>query len=169
MPDSSGFTHFCEAEHPRLVGALGLFCGDVDAAEELAQEALARAWRDWSRVSRFDSPAAWVYRVAFNLTRSRFRRRRLEDDWQRRGSSSPFITPDADVATAVTLKQAIRGLPPRQRQALLFRFYLDLSVAQSAEAMECPQGTVKNLTFKALRSLRRLDELSQLAEVSDAT
>jgi DNA-directed RNA polymerase specialized sigma24 family protein len=89
--------------------------------------------------------------------------------WQRRRSSSTLITPDTDVATAVALKQAIRSLPPRQRQALLFRFYLDLSVAQSAEAMECPQGTVKNLTFKALRSLRRLDELSQLAEVSDAT
>jgi RNA polymerase sigma-70 factor (sigma-E family) len=169
VQDSSSFTEFCKAEHPRLVGALGLFCGDVDAAEEFAQEALARAWRDWSKVSRLDSPAAWVYRVAFNLTRSRFRHKRVEESWQRREAGSAFVTTDSDVATTVTLKRAIRRLPARQRQALLFRFYLDLSVAQSAEAMDCPQGTVKNLTYKALRSLRNLDDLSKLLEVSDVT
>lgn len=166
MPDSASFTDFCEAEYARLVGALGLFCGDVDVAEELAQEALARAWRDWSKVSRLDSPAGWVYRVAFNLVRSRFRHRNVEDRL-RRGETLSTIATDSDLATAISLKQAIRRLPARQRQALLFRFYLDLSVAGTAEAMNCPQGTVKNLTYKALRALRHLDDLSNLAEVSD--
>src|SRR5688500_17429750 len=58
--DEEVFAEFCRREHQRLVGALGLYCGDFDLAEELAQEALARVWRDWATVQRKDSPAAWA-------------------------------------------------------------------------------------------------------------
>ncbi|CAN5435410.1 hypothetical protein BH23ACT7_BH23ACT7_03670 [soil metagenome] len=48
---------FCHREHRRLVGALTLYCGDAELARDLAQEALARACRDWSKVSRMAAPA----------------------------------------------------------------------------------------------------------------
>ncbi len=69
---------FCRREHPRLVGALTLHCGDRWVAAELAQEALARVCADWPRVSRMQAPGAWVHRVAMNLCTSHFRRRTAE-------------------------------------------------------------------------------------------
>jgi RNA polymerase sigma-70 factor (ECF subfamily) len=63
---------------PRLVGALALHCGDRGTAEELAQEALARAWQRWTQVQQMQNPSAWIYRVAFNLATSWFRRRAAE-------------------------------------------------------------------------------------------
>jgi len=55
---------FCHREHRRLVGALTLYCGDAELARDLAQEALARACRDWSKVSRMAAPGAYVHRRA---------------------------------------------------------------------------------------------------------
>ena len=53
---------FCDRVSGRLVGSLTLYGGDRHVAEELAQEALARAWERWSTVSRLDSPEAWTFR-----------------------------------------------------------------------------------------------------------
>jgi RNA polymerase sigma-70 factor (ECF subfamily) len=64
------FAAFCEAEWPRLVGALYLSTGDRALAEDLAQETLLRAFANWRRVSRLDAPGGWVHRVSLNLLRS---------------------------------------------------------------------------------------------------
>jgi len=69
---------FCSAEYPRLVGAMSLYTGDAALAEELAQEALARACRNWSSVKNMPAPGAWAHRVAVNLANTHFRRARLE-------------------------------------------------------------------------------------------
>lgn len=69
---------FCDRVSGRLVGSLTLYCGDRHLAEELAQEALARAWERWPAVSRMASPEGWAFRTAMNLARSGFRRRRIE-------------------------------------------------------------------------------------------
>src|SRR5258705_12056680 len=71
------FDSFCRGVHPRLVGAMTLYCGDGAAAEDFAQEALARAYRDWATVSQLDAPEAWAHRVAMNLAHSWYRRVRL--------------------------------------------------------------------------------------------
>ena len=63
-------TEFCEAEWPRLVGALSLYTGDADLAEELAQEAVVRACRHWRKVRSMEAPAAWLHRVARKIGRA---------------------------------------------------------------------------------------------------
>jgi hypothetical protein len=70
MDDPTGVIGFCHRVRPRLVGTLSLLCGDGDAAEELAQETLARVWLCWSRVRELDEPAAtaWTYRVSTSST-----------------------------------------------------------------------------------------------------
>ena len=65
---------FCKEEHPRLVRALDLYCGNLGVVEELAQDALAKVWQNWKRQSRLDNPSAWAHHVAMNLARSHFRR-----------------------------------------------------------------------------------------------
>ena len=54
MDDPAGVVGFCQRVRPRLVGTLGLLCGDRDVGEELAQETLARVWLRWGRVRELD-------------------------------------------------------------------------------------------------------------------
>jgi RNA polymerase sigma-70 factor (sigma-E family) len=145
---------FCRREWPRLVGSLSLFTGDGDLAQELAQETLARVCRDWRKVSNLEAPGAWAHRVALNLARSHFRHRAVV-----RRHSAQVATTEAgdaplDTATVIAVRQAVAALPVRQRTALVLRYFADLSVAETAEAMRCPTGTVKTLTRQAILALR---------------
>lgn len=146
---------FCEAVGPRLAGSLTLYCGDRGAGEELAQEALARALERWAHVGVMASPEAWVYRVGLNLARSRFRRRAAERRGLRRLASQTSGVQEAeDSATAVTVRRLVAELPPRQRAAVVARFYGGLSVDEAAEVLDCAPGTVRALTHQALTRLR---------------
>jgi RNA polymerase sigma factor (sigma-70 family) len=150
--DVEEFTAFCLSVHGRLAGAVMLYCGDRTLAEDITQEALARAWRDWAQVRAKDSREAWVFRTAFNLTNS----------WHRRMTiarlRAPLLISDGsvqpDVASALAIRAAVRSLPARQREAIVLRFYADLSVADTAAAMRCAEGTVRALTAQAVAALR---------------
>src|SRR5207247_4027686 len=71
------FDDFFADEYPRLGRALYLLTGDREEAEDLAQELMARAYERWDRIQTMASPAGYVYRVATNLHRRRWRRRLL--------------------------------------------------------------------------------------------
>ena len=164
------FPDFCNRVHVRLVGALSLYCGDAAIAEELAQEALALAFRDWKKVSRLDNPEGWVYRTAFNVTHSHFRRRAAERRANERAGGqkkAPVEISDA-AADAIALRSAVARLPRRQRTAVVLRFFADFSVAEVARLMDCPDGTVKTLTRKALSVLRLQPEVQEFKEVPHA-
>jgi RNA polymerase sigma factor (sigma-70 family) len=143
---------FCRREWPRLVGALSLFTGDADLAEELAQETLARVCRDWRKVSQLAAPGAWAHRVAINLARSHFRHRAVVR--KHTSALAAIATVDDDCASTLAVRHAVAQLPVRQRTALVLRYFADLSVAETAEAMRCPTGTVKTLTRQAILALR---------------
>jgi RNA polymerase sigma factor (sigma-70 family) len=166
----SEFGAFCVEEHPRLVGALSLYCGNRAVAEELAQDALSRACRDWRKVRRLGAPGAWTHRVAINLANSYFRRAAAEARAKRRlqEQQSVYTDPDVDPTAALTIRGVVASLPRRQRTALILRYYVDLSVRDVAAAMECPEGTVKTLTSKAIASLRQSQSLHELKEIRDA-
>ncbi len=143
---------FCEAEWPRLVGALSLYTGDRDLAQELAQEAVARACRHWSRVREMDAPRAWLHQVARNLAHSHFRRGRARARAERkRGADRTQVDEDAD---AIAIRAAVAALPTRERDVLVLRFYVDCSVRETARMLDCPEGTVKTLTHRAIGRLR---------------
>jgi RNA polymerase sigma-70 factor, ECF subfamily len=150
------FTAFCDAVYPRLVGALTLTCGGQRAvAEEVCQDALARAYRDWHRIRGYDNPAAWVRRVAVNLATSRFRRWQAE----RRAQDRLVITTetkhdDPDVAMAIAVGQTLERLTPDQRVAVVLRYYLDLPISEVAEITGRSQSAVTSLTSRALDVLR---------------
>ena len=144
---------FCKRIYPRLVGSLALQCGDPEVAKEVAQEALTRAWQRWSRVSRYDSPEAWVFRVAINLSTSRFRRATREKLAFAKVAALPRDRAP-DPTDQIAIRAAVSKLPPRQRTALVLRYFADMPVADVAVAMSCAPGTVKSLTAKALDSLR---------------
>lgn len=151
-PGEAELEDFCRAQHPRLVGLLSLYCGHGDVAHELSQEALARACRDWSKVRRHHEPAAWLTRVALNLANSYFRRRAAEARALTRIDDR--VTREPSLSDAIALREALQGLPKRQRAVLVLRFFEDLSVHQTAVLLQIPEGTVKTLTYKGVRALR---------------
>ncbi len=153
---------FFERLWPTLLGAMRLRTLSAEAAEDIAQEALVRAAERWGRVSAMENPEGWVFRVAFNLAKrdsTRLRRRRRQLNL---GTSEqvPFDDelPDLDV------REALKSLPERQRTAVVARYWLDLSVSDTAEVMRCSPGTVKALCSQG-RS--RLDKELKINRNSD--
>jgi RNA polymerase sigma factor (sigma-70 family) len=153
-PPDHALVLLCEREHPRLVGALSLYCGNDDLARELAQEVIARTCRAWPRVISMEAPGAWMHRVAMNLANSVARRTRAGVRASHRSDPIVDIHNDADVATVVALREALQRLPPPQRSVLVLRYYLDLPVRDVASVLGCPEGTVKTLTSRGIANLR---------------
>ncbi|MDP9266496.1 MAG: sigma-70 family RNA polymerase sigma factor [Chloroflexota bacterium] len=152
-----------DREYPRLLRALVACGGDLDAAEDAAQEAFVRAHREgpaWStRVAR---PGAWLLVVA---TRELFRDRRVRrrtERWpalDRPAPGSPF---DAAIDRA-DLIAALRQLPPRQRAVVVARFYYGLSYNEIASAFAMTSNTVGATLHQALAKLRQLHLAGKLA------
>jgi RNA polymerase sigma-70 factor (sigma-E family) len=168
VPAPPELVALCQREHHRLIGLLGLLVGDRHLAEELAQEALIRACRDWRKVQHLDHPGAWLHRVAVNLAMSSHRRRRAEQRLLRRlhGGGRDGVD-DPDTAAVETTRRALQQLPMELRTVIVLRFYADCSVADTAAVLGIPEGTVKTRTRRALAVLRDCG-LIEKTEVPDA-
>jgi RNA polymerase sigma factor (sigma-70 family) len=112
-------------QYGRLVQALFLLAGDAAEAEDLAQEALARAYERWDRVRFMESPVGYVYRTALNLNRRRVRRLLgLRERIPRERDESPSSAPD--VETARDVRAALERIPSALREALVMHEWLGL-------------------------------------------
>lgn len=157
---------FCEREHPRLVGALSLYCGDAALAEELAQEALYRVCREWPAVRDMSASGAWAHRVAINLANSAYRRRRAEQRANRRHGLEVEGEHD-DVAGALAVRQAVATLPARQRAVVVLRHVAGFSIAETAALLGVSDGAVKQLAHRAAVTLRERLPDAAAPEVPD--
>jgi RNA polymerase sigma-70 factor, ECF subfamily len=152
------FEDFFRDEYPRLVPMLHALTGDRHGAEDLAQEALMKAQRDWRRISTYDRPGAWVRRVALNASANARRRRAREERALGRVGA---VGPPAEATTGEdeALWRAVRGLPVQQRWAVVLHYVADRSLAEIAAVLECSEGTVKTHLSRARAALaRRLGE-----------
>ncbi len=161
--DADVLDTLCRSQFPRLVGLLALRVGDQRVAEELAQDALVRLCQRWPDIDR---PEAWLTRVALNVGNSWLRRQFAERRAYRRHGATPSDESPPATAETLTIRAAVSALPPRQRTAVILRYYEQLSVAETAEVMACPQGTVKALTHRALARLGHDPSLAD-EEVTD--
>lgn len=142
--------------------------GDADLARDATQETAVRFVRRL-RSFRGDSQLrTWSLGICLNVVRELRRSRRgqslLDDETRLPSRWDPHSLPDAAAERAEeseSLRSVLAGLPQRQREAVVLRFFEDLSVEQTARAMRCAQGTVKATVHQALRALRR--RLRQLA------
>lgn len=147
--------------YPTLVRALSAYVSPAEVAEDIAGDAMLRAWERRDQLAGVEDPVPWVYRVAINHSRSLRRRagvelRHLPSLLRLRGERD-----NSDASDAVAVRAALRSLPARQREALVLRYYADLSVEQASGVMRCAPGTVKALTHQGLAGLRgRLQEES---------
>lgn len=130
-------------------------CQDWHRADDLVQAAITKLYVNWPKASAATSTDAYARAI---IVREFLTERR--SGWIRRvtlGGQLPETTEAGhDSDAAMDMQAAMAGLPPRQRAALVLRFYCDLSVEQSAQVLGCSAGTVKSQTAKALATLRRI-------------
>jgi RNA polymerase sigma-70 factor (ECF subfamily) len=137
-----GFAAFYAASYQRLLGQLFAVTGDLAEAENLLQEAYARAFARWAQVCAYDRPEAWVRRVALNLAAMAARRlrRRAVALWR---LGPPPAVPELG-PELLDLYHALRALPLGQRQVVVLHHLVGLPVEEVARELGVPAGTVKS-------------------------
>lgn len=151
-----------DAHYAGLCRLATLLLDDPGQAEEAVQEAFLRTFVGWKRLRHPERAGAYLRAAVVNQCRSRGRRRVTEQ----RGNRAVWtdVTDDAgepDVertGDVLAVLEAVRSLPTRQREAVVLRYYADLSEAEVAQALGCSIGTVKSQLFKARATLSRLLE-----------
>jgi RNA polymerase sigma-70 factor (ECF subfamily) len=138
--------------------SLGLAGADLDDA---AAETFAAVYRALPRFRGEAELGTWIYRIAWR-TMLKMRRRRSKTEPLPQGLRAAAQAPDAAARRRESdeaLWRAVSALPPRQAMAVELYYRRDWSVERIAQVMQCPQGTVKTLLFRARRRLReKLDE-----------
>lgn len=153
MSDRDEFREFFEAEFRPLRRLAYLLTGDWGEAEDLAQEAMVRTYNAWARIRERERPAVYARTVLVNRHRSLLRRAVVEAKHLVARAHTP--PPPAELGEdGVLVWSALGRLPARQRQALVLRFYEDMTEAEIAAVLECPPGTVKSLVHRGLARLR---------------
>ena len=143
---TSDFDAYFTDHYRRAVRTLTSLTGSHAVAEDVLHEALARAWERRARIERLD---AYVMVTAINLTRSRWRKLRLD---------APGALPDEPSMThshepSIDLRRAIAALPRRQRQAAVLFYICDMKIADVANYLGLSSGGVKNALHSARSSL----------------
>lgn len=153
-PDRDAFSAFAAASSGGLFRIAYLVIGDYQLAQDLVQESLTKTYLAWPRLRDVNNADAYTRRVIVNTSISWRRRRSF-------GERPAETLPDPGVIDPIELLSeddplwaAVRGLPPRQRAAVVLRYCEDLSEAQTAQLMGCSVGSVKRQVSVALAKLR---------------
>jgi RNA polymerase sigma-70 factor (sigma-E family) len=148
------------SHYRELVRLAAFLTSDRDNAEEIVQDAYVKVHGSWRGVRELDKAEAYLRTAVVNLSRSRLRRRQVA------AKHRPEPLPDMASAESSALEivqrevvlSALQALPRRQREAVVLRYYGDLTEAQTAAAMGCSVGSVKSHTSRAMAALRPLLE-----------
>ena len=134
-----------------------LLCGDRHLADDLVQEALAKAYSHWGKVQKAENPSAYVRRILINESRRGWRRNRNVSERPETDPTDIAVADMSDeVANRAELLQALQSLSVRQRATVVLRFLEGLSERETAAALGCSEGTVKSQTSRALIKLKSI-------------
>ena len=143
--DTASFDEFYRQSQVRVVHLVYATTGDLSLAQECAQEAFAKAWADWDKVSAHGDPLAWVRTVARRLAISRWRSEQARGRaYARHGPSDrPAGAGTSGVVDRVVVLGALAQLSEALRETVTLHYIADLSVDQIARELGIPPGTVK--------------------------
>ncbi|HWC79053.1 MAG TPA: SigE family RNA polymerase sigma factor [Pseudonocardiaceae bacterium] len=159
--EEARFREFATEQAAALRRCAFLFCGDWHLAEDLMQSALIKIYRAWTRIDRQEATAKYARKVLLRTWLDEKRR-----PW-RRSEVRAEVLPDvrdsalgpdelaARLSTRDLVHRALLALAPRQRAVLVLRYFDELSIAETAEAMGCSEGTVKSQAARGLDNLRQ--------------
>lgn len=152
-------TRLFTAHYRPLVRLATLLLREPGAAEEVVQDAYVELHGRWRRLRDADKALAYLRATVVNRCRSALRHRKVVDQHLARTRPAPDA-PSAEAGALDALEhaaviEALRLLPTRQREALVLRYYLDLSEADIADTMGCSRGAVKSHCSRGMAALRQ--------------
>ena len=153
-------TELYSTNYRSLVRLAALLIRDVATAEEVVQDSFVAMHSGWRRVCDSDKALSYLRQSVVDRSRSVLRHRVVAD---RNAHEPPADMPNAEHGAIVLLERsavvaALRALPPSQREALVLRYYADMSEAQIASVMGISRGSVKTHTASAMSALRSILE-----------
>jgi len=144
---------------PGAVRLAYLMTGDPDLAQDISQEAFVRVAGRFRHLRWPDAFDAYLRKTVVNLCTSHFRHEKVHRDFIRREAPRTELTSEVpDIAIRDELRQALRLLPVRQRAAVVFRYYEDLSEEQMAGALNCSVPAARSLLSRGMKTLRETIE-----------
>jgi RNA polymerase sigma-70 factor (ECF subfamily) len=161
------FIQLADRELPRAFRTAGYILGNASDAQDVAQDAILRAWKAWPTLRDPDRFGPWFERILVNACLDRIRRRhgiRFVDlnAAPALQATDPFV---AELARD-EVGRALAALPPEQRVVVVLRFWRDLSLQEIAERLSLPLGTVKSRLHYGMRAMRSALEAAGLPEVN---
>jgi RNA polymerase sigma-70 factor (sigma-E family) len=153
-------TELYSTHYRSLVRLAALLVRDLGTAEEVVQDSFVAMHGGWRRLRDSENALSYLRQSVVNRSRSVLRHRMVVD---RNAPKPPPDEPSAEHGAIALFERsavisALRTLPPRQREALVLRFYADMSEAQIAHAMQISRGAVKSHTARAMQALRTVLE-----------
>ncbi|WP_457034198.1 SigE family RNA polymerase sigma factor [Kitasatospora sp. P5_F3] len=149
------FTAFVTSRGGWLRKVAYLLCADSHRADDLVQESITKLYVNWHRAGRADNLDGYARVVLVNT----FLAEQRTSWWRRTARGEAVVDGVAELGreleTSLDLRRALAALPSRQRATVVLRYYCDLTVEQTAEAMGCSAGNVKSQTSRGLDALRR--------------
>lgn len=160
------FTEYVTARTPWLRKVAYLLSGDWHGADDLVQTTITKLYTNWRRAGNVENLDGYVRTILVNTFLAEQR-----SVWGRRvllqtARDDPGASIDVDAV--LDLRAALSALPPRQRATVVLRYYCDLSVEQTAQAMDCSPGNVKSQTSRGIDALRRFLEPQPVASPEGA-
>lgn len=168
--DDQALTAMYRMHYTPLVRLAALLVSDVSAAEDVVQDSFIATYAAWWRLRDRDNAVFYLRRAVINRSRSVLRRRAVAERYV--SALAPQMPSAEEEALArvedTTVAAALGMLSPRQREALVLRYYADLPAAQIAAAMGISTGTVKTHLSRAMASLRALLAAGAAASVHNS-
>ena len=148
--DTADFVSVYRLHYPRVVGALELAGLAPAGAEDVGQEAFARAYRNWRRVRKGTNPPGYVYMTAFRLFRQGggLPGTALDDH------DSPAAGPEDWAVTGITVREAVARMPPRRRACAVLCLYLGLTADEAGDVLGIEASTVRVQLHRARTTLQ---------------
>lgn len=152
VPDRAGFEAFYGANLPRIVRACTLVLLDRGEAEDVAAEAFARLWSHWGQIHGEDHAGGYVFKTAMRLCSKRRRRAGREVV----GAVPDRYAPAPDAVAGGSVTDALKGLPLRQRQAVVLRDWAGFETAEVARMLGATESTVRVHLARGRAALREV-------------
>jgi RNA polymerase sigma-70 factor (ECF subfamily) len=168
--DTACFGELIERWQRRIYGFICRYVGNTDEAQDLTQDTFTKAYRNLDRLADPERFSSWLYTIALNECRMRFRKRRkiqlvsLPDE-QSEAVPVPLkdeaASPEAKLAVKEdvrVLREAFDKLPEEQREVILMKEYQDLKFHEISDILGVPLSTAKSRMYLGLKTLRKLME-----------
>jgi RNA polymerase sigma-70 factor (sigma-E family) len=139
---------------PGAVRVASLITGDVDLAQDIAQDAFLRSVGRFRHLRQPEAFEAYLRRAVVNACTTLFRRRKVEAAYLRGQARGAPRVDEPDQGRRDELRAALSALPARQRAAVVLRYYADLSEQQAGDALGCSTVAVRSIVARAMETLR---------------